>query len=162
MEGDSVLRRHLVKLLEGGQAYMTFDQAVADFPSEYMNVRPPNVSYTPWHLLEHIRITQWDILDFCRNPNYKYMEWPKDYWPASDEKADQAKWDETLRRFWADHAEMRKLTSDPSLDLYTPIPWGEGQTILREILLVTDHNAYHTGEFTILRQVMGTWPPGHK
>ncbi len=162
MSQDAALRQQLVRLLDWGDAHMTLDEAVADFPSEYMNVRPPNVPYTPWHLLEHIRIAQWDILDFCRNPNYQEMEWPKEYWPARDEKADQAKWDETLRQFQSDQEELKRLATDPSVDLYARIPHGQGQTILREILLVADHNAYHIGEFAILRQIMGSWPKGHQ
>ncbi len=162
MSQDAPMRQQLVRLLDWGDAHMTLDEAVADFPPEYMNARPPNVPYTPWHLLEHIRIAQWDILDFCRNPNYQEMEWPREYWPARDEKADQARWDETLRQFRSDREELQRLATDPSVDLYARIPHGQGQTILREILLVADHNAYHIGEFAILRQIMGSWPKGHQ
>lgn len=162
MDQDRALRDHLAGMLDWGSAHMTLEEAVADFPLEYMNVRPPNVSYTPWHLLEHIRIAQWDILDFCRNPDYKEMEWPKEYWPAEGESADEARWNETLREFRADLEELKHLAMDPNTDLYAPIPHGQGQTILRELQVVADHNAYHTGEFAILRQVTGSWPPGHR
>jgi hypothetical protein len=158
MDKDTVLRQHVLNLLRGGQASMTFEDAVADFPMDRMNDRPPNVPYTPWHLLEHLRITQWDILDFVRNPNYTEMKWPDAYWPAPDATADAAAWNETLRAFRADFAAVCALVADPATDLYATIPHGDGQTILREALLVADHNAYHTGEFAILRQVMGTWP----
>jgi hypothetical protein len=140
---------------------MTFDEAVANFPMERINDRAPNVPYSPWHLLEHMRIAQWDILDFVRNPNYAEMRWPDDYWPAPDATADAAAWNETLRAFRADFEAVCALVSDPATDLYATIPHGDGQTILREALLVADHNAYHTGEFAILRQVMGTWPADH-
>ncbi len=162
MNQEEILRDQLAQMLDWGSAHMTLEQAVADFPAEYMNVRPPNVPYTPWQLLEHIRIAQWDILDFCRNSNYQEMEWPKEYWPARDEKADQARWDETLRQFRSDREELKRLATDPSVDLYARIPHGQGQTILREILLVADHNAYHIGEFAVLRQIMGSWPKGHQ
>jgi hypothetical protein len=137
---------------------MPFEDAVKDFPAEFMNVRPPNVSYTPWHLLEHVRITQWDILDYIRNPNYVYIEWPRDYWPAEGEVADQARWNATLDAFYADLAALKRIVSDRSMDLYAPLHGRADHTILREILVVADHNAYHVGEFAILRQVMGSWP----
>lgn len=162
MNQDTQLRDQLAGLLDWEGAHMNLEQAVADFPPEAMNVRPPNVSYTPWQLLEHIRIAQWDILDFCRNPDYREMEWPREYWPPEGETADEARWNESLRGFRADLQDLKRLALDPEVDLYAPIPHGQGQTILRELLLVADHNAYHVGEFAILRQVMGTWPRGHK
>jgi hypothetical protein len=157
MKEEALLRNQLVSLLDWGDAHMRFEEAVRDFPREFMNARPPNVPYTPWHLLEHIRIAQWDILDFIRNPNYAEMEWPKEYWPDRNEQADQARWDATLEAFHSDREALKRLASDPATDLYAPIPHGQGQTILREILLVADHNAYHLGEFAILRQVMDSW-----
>jgi hypothetical protein len=158
MDKDAVLRQHVLNLLRGGQASMTFDEAVADFPMDRINDRAPNVPYTPWHLLEHMRIAQWDILDFSRNPDYTELKWPEEHWPAPDAKADGVAWNETLRAFHADFDAVCALVADPATDLYATIPHGTGQTILREALLVADHNAYHTGEFAILRQVMGTWP----
>ncbi len=155
---DAALRAHLCSLLLEGNAHMTLDDAVADFPAEHMNTRPPHVSYTPWHLLEHIRIAQWDILDFIRNPDYKELPWPEKYWPAPDALADKATWEETLAAIRSDRQELFALVNDPQVDLYQQIPHGTGQTILREILLVADHNAYHIGEFAILRQIMQSWP----
>ena len=158
MNADQIVRDHLLALLRGGSAYMTFDQAIANFPMDRINERPPNVPYTLYHVLEHMRITQWDILDYIRNPNYKEMEWPKDYWPAQDSTADESAWNETIRRFKADKSEIESIINDPQTDLYAPIPHGYGgHTILREVLVVADHNAYHTGEFAILRQVMNAW-----
>ena len=157
METDTALREQLLHLLRGGNAHMTFDEAVANFPMDAINWRPPNVPYTPWHLLEHLRRAQWDILDFIRNPNYREMQWPDDYWPAPDAQADTAAWEQTIATFHADLNAIEDLVNDPQTDLSATVPHGDGQTILREILLVADHNAYHIGEFAILRQVMGTW-----
>jgi hypothetical protein len=157
METGTALREQLLHLLRGGNAHMTFDEAVADFPMEAINRRPPNVPYTPWHLLEHLRLAQWDILDFIRNPRYQEMKWPDDYWPTPDAEADAAAWERTLAAFRADLNAVEAIASDPQTDLTATIPHGDGQTVLRELLLVADHNAYHIGEFAILRQVMGTW-----
>ena len=158
MNTDQIVRDHLLALLHGGSAYMTFDQAIINFPMDRINERPPNVPYTLYHVLEHMRITQWDILDYIRNPNYKEMEWPKDYWPAQDVTADQTAWEETIRQFKADKDEIESIVKAPKTDLYAPIPHGYGgHTLLREVLVVADHNAYHTGEFGILRQVMNAW-----
>jgi len=154
---DTALREQLLHLLRGGNAHLTFDDAVADFPMEAINRRPPNVPYTPWHLLEHLRITQWDILDFIRNAHYQAIKWPDNYWPAPDAEADAAAWEKTLAAFRADQTAIEVIASDLQTDLAATIPHGDGQTVLREILLVADHNAYHIGEFAILRQVMGTW-----
>ena len=157
-ESDSHLREQLRALLQGGQAHMTFDEAVADFPRASMNARAPHMSYTPWHLLEHLRIAQWDILEFIRNPQHVSPPWPEGFWPAADSQADEAAWEQTLASFRADLAALQQTAADPGVDLYAPLPHGSGQNILREILLVADHNAFHLGEFGILRQVMQTWP----
>ncbi|MBO0796508.1 MAG: DinB family protein [Ktedonobacteraceae bacterium] len=162
MDTDQVVREHLRNLLLGGNAHMTFDDAVADFPAEHFNTRPPQVTYTPWHILEHLRITQWDILEFIRNPHYVSPQWPEGYWPAPSARTDRHGWEQTLASFRADLQTLIQMVDDPETNLYQTLPHGEGQTILREILLVADHNAYHIGEFAILRQVMGTWPPGHE
>ena len=157
MGSDEVVRSHLEQLLSWGDAHMTLDQAVADFPAEYMNAFPPNVPYTPWHLLEHIRRAQRDILEFIRDPNYLSPPWPAGYWPAREEKADTAAWKRTIDLFHQDLRALKGMATDPKTDLYSPIPHGDGQTIFRELLLVADHTAYHVGEFAILRQVMGSW-----
>jgi hypothetical protein len=162
MNSDQSVRDELLFLLRGGHAHMPFEAAVADFPAAHFNTCPLNVSYTPWHLLEHLRITQADILEFIRNPKYVYLNWPDDYWPAVDAQADAAAWQATIAGFKADNQALQAIVADPAKDLYTPLAHGEGQNILREILVVADHNAYHIGELAILRQVMGTWPAGHK
>lgn len=162
METDTLVREHVLQLLRGGNAHMPFEDAVADFPMARINDVFPNGTYTPWHLLEHLRISQWDILDFIRNPNYQEMEWPKDYWPAPDSQATEAEWQRTIAQFQDDMRQLQQMVSDPQTDLYARIPHGTGQTILREMLLVADHNAYHIGEFAIMRQVMGTWGAEHQ
>ncbi len=161
MDADSILREQLLATLSGGHAYLPFDQTVADFPETAMNTCPPNVPYTPWHLLEHIRIAQNDILEFVRDPKYVSPEWPKGYWPAPDEKADRARWEKTLQGFRADMADLVAIVKDPATDFTAPIPHAPTYTILREILLVSSHNGFHLGEFAIFRQIMGTWPANH-
>lgn len=139
---------------------MTFDQAIADFPLNAINRRPPDVPYSPWHLLEHIRIAQWDILAFIVDPGHVSPRWPEGYWPAPDSRAEAEGWNETIDRFHADLRALQEVVEDPGTDLCAPLPHAPEYTVLREILLVADHNAYHIGEFAILRQVMGTWPAG--
>ena len=157
MDPDKVVRDQLLSFLRGGNAHLTFDQAVADFPPDHINVQPPNVSYTPWHLLEHIRIAQWDILEFIRDPEHVSPQWPEGYWPPSGEKADEKKWGKTITDFHADLQALQDMVQDPATDLYAPIAHAREYTVLREILLVADHNAYHIGEFAVFRQVMDTW-----
>ncbi len=157
MPSEDVVREQILALLNGGNAHMTFEEAIADFPVASINTVFPNSTYTPWHLLEHLRISQWDILDFIRNPNYQEMEWPKDYWPPQDQQATPADWERTIQSFQVDMRALQEIVKDPKTDLYARIPHGTGQTIFREMLLVADHNAYHIGEFAIMRQVMGTW-----
>ncbi len=157
-----MLRQQLAKLLDGVGAHMPFEEAVADFPAAAMNLRAPNVDYTPWHLVEHLRLTQADILDYVINPDYVEIDWPAGYWPDRDATATRAQFDETVRGFLADRATLRAMVLDPARDLFAVIPGSPGHTLLREIRIDADHNAYHIGEFAILRQVMGTWPPGHE
>lgn len=161
MENEA-LREQLLELLEGVGAHMPFDEAVADLPADAINLRPPNVPYTPWHLLEHLRISQWDILEYIRNPGYLSPEWPEGYWPARDALATPERFAETIASFRSDRAALRELVADPATDLFAVLPGTPGHTVLREIRLVADHNAYHVGEFAILRQVMGTWPAGRE
>lgn len=157
MENDQIIRKQLVKFLNDSLAHMTLNEAVTDFPLGKINEKFPNGTYTPWHLLEHIRLTQRDIVDFCQNPNYKEPQWPQDYWPKESALADPKQWKETINIIRNDLKTLTKITLDKKTNLYTPIPWGNGQTILREIILVIDHNSYHVGEFAIMRQVMNSW-----
>lgn len=154
-----ILREQLIELIDGHGAHLPFDAAVADFPDDAINRRPPNVPYTPWHLLEHIRIAQRDILDYIRDRAYLAPNWPEDYWPARDATATPEQFALTVEGFRSDAMALRELVADPATDLLATIPDTPGHTILREVRLVGDHNAYHLGEFAILRQVMGTWPP---
>jgi hypothetical protein len=141
---------------------MTFDEAVADFPTEAINLRPPNVEYTPWHIVEHLRLTQADILDYVVNRDYVEPSWPADYWPDRDATADREQFDASVEGFREDLAALRALIGDPERDLFAVIPGSPGHTLAREVRVDADHNAYHVGEFAVLRQVMGTWPPGHE
>ena len=154
---DKALGKHLVNLLKGGNAHMTFEEAIKNYPASKINDIFPNGEYSSWHLLEHIRRTQNDILNFIVNKNYKELNWPEDYWPEQNKKATQKDWDKTLELFQKDIKALEKIVLDPKMDLYSKIVWGDGQTILREILLVADHNTYHIGEFAIMRQVMNNW-----
>ncbi|HLF89973.1 MAG TPA: DinB family protein [Anaerolineales bacterium] len=158
MNTDQVVRNQLLYLLRGGGAHMNLDQAVADFPMQHINTFPPNVPYTPWQLLEHIRLAQWDIIEFVVNPSHVSPSWPEGYWPAQDAKAIEADWFNTIQTIRQGLKQLENLVADPKTDLYAELPHAPGYTILREVLLVADHNAYHIGEFAILRQVMGTWP----
>jgi hypothetical protein len=154
---EQPVREQVVSLLRGGQAHMPFAEAVKDFPKDGITIRPPHVDYTFWHLVEHIRITQHDILDFCLNPEYKELEWPKDYWPDKDAEATYEQWQESVKQFENDLQAMIELVQNPDTDLSAKIPHGGGQTYLREALLIADHTAYHTGELGILRQVCELW-----
>lgn len=158
---DRQLREQLLSLLRSENAHMSFDEAVADFPMDQINMRIPNGSYTPWHILEHLRLAQRDILLFMTDSGYKEPKWPDDYWPAKDANATPDEWERTIAGFRADLAEFERLVQDENFDLEATVPWGNGQTHLREFMLVADHNAYHVGEFGVLRQVMQTWPAGH-
>jgi hypothetical protein len=151
------LREHLVWLLDGGNAHTDVEAAVADLSPKFYGAKPPNVPYSPWRLLEHMRIAQWDILEFCRNSRHVSPAWPDGYWPAGDAPPDEAAWKHSLDQFRADLAAMRDLVNDPATDLLKPIPHGEGQTLLREALLVADHNAYHLGQFVVVRRALGAW-----
>lgn len=155
---DQALRQQLTAMLQVRQAHMGFDDAVKDFPLEHINTRPPNVSYTFWHLVDHLRFTQWDILDYIRNPGYQYTRWPEGYWPAPSAETDATGWHQSVNLFRQDLQALADIVNDPATDFHAQIPHGEpGHTILREVLVVASHNAYHIGELAILRQVMGLW-----
>jgi hypothetical protein len=157
-EDLEIVRWQLVELIDARGAHMPFDAAVADFPADGMNRVIPNGVYTPWHLLEHIRFAQADILEYIRNRSYLAPTWPDNYWPARDAKATADDFLATIESFRRDRAALRELIADPATDILATIPETPDHTILREIRVVGAHNAYHIGEFAILRQVMGTWP----
>jgi hypothetical protein len=158
MEYEDHIREQLVNLLTVRQAHFVFDDVVRAFPLAHINTRPPGVPYSFWHLVEHLRITQLDILDYIRDPGYQYKKWPEEYWPDPSTDTDQAGWERSINSFRADLNELVRIITDPGTDLYAQIPHGEaGHTILREILVVGSHNAYHIGEMGILRGGMGLW-----
>jgi hypothetical protein len=155
---ESLIRQELVNMLTLQQAHMQFEDAVKDFPVAHINTRPNGLDYSFWHLLEHIRLCQWDILDYCVNPNYEMLEWPAQYWPPKDADTDLAGWNKTIQDYCTDRDTLVKIIQNPECDLYRPIPHGwSGHTIFREILVVGSHNAYHIGEFGILRGMMKLW-----
>lgn len=158
MTPDRATRQQLAAALAWKEAHAGFDAAVAGIPPEARGTRPANLPYSAWQLLEHLRITQHDILDFCLNAGYEERAWPDDYWPASPEPPDSSAWDESLRLYREDRAALQRLATDADIDLTSKIPHGDGQTYLREILLVTDHAAYHVGELVVLRRLLGIWP----
>lgn len=155
---DRAFRDQLVRLLEGDDAHMRFEEAVADFPDAAINAFPPNVPYTPWHLIEHLRITQRDLLDYLVDPAYQEPPWPSGYWPARDAVATPARFAASVATFLADRDLLRDLVTDPANDLLGPMAHAPSHSIAREIRIAGDHCAYHVGEFAVLRQVMGTWP----
>lgn len=154
------LVEQLLALLTGGQAHATLEDAVKDFPEELRGKAPEGLPYSAWQLVEHLRIAQRDILDFCAPPEggYRHKEWPKEYWPATAEPPSRESWDETLAAIRADAKSFAALLNEPKVDLYKPFAWGEGQNLLREALLIADHNSYHTGELIVLRRLLGAWP----
>lgn len=158
---DHAIREQIARLLGWEDAHASFDSAVAGLPESARGRTPPGLPYSPWQLVEHLRITQRDILDFCRDPEYRELSWPDDYWPASSEPPSAAAWDESVGRFREDRAALQALARDAATDLRSRVPRGTGQTYLRELLLAADHAAYHVGELVVVRRLLGAWPgPG--
>jgi len=154
---DKALRDHLLELLQGGGAHAKFEDVVANLPAKIRGQKPSGLPHSPWMLLEHMRIAQWDILEFSRNSKHKSPEWPGGYWPKTDAPPSAAAWNESIKKFRADSKAMQDLVKNPKTDLFAPIPWGDGQTILREALLVADHNAYHLAQIVDARRLLGEW-----
>ncbi len=157
MKNDTTLREHLVRLLTQSHAHADFDAVVGGIPAGVRGKRPKGAEHSPWEILEHMRIAQWDILEFSRDPAHQSPDWPSGYWPASAAPPDEKAWDKSVRAFRRDRKAMCDLVADPAADLYAKIPHGDGQTILREALLVADHNAYHLGELVLVRRLLGAW-----
>jgi DinB superfamily len=157
MDQNTLLREHLLYLLRGGGAHLNFDAAVNGLPVALRGARPAGVPHSPWRVLEHMRIAQWDILEFSRNSRHVSPSFPDGYWPKTDAPPLADSWDRSVQLFRADLEAMCDLVADAATDLFTPIPHGEGQTILREALLVADHNAYHLGQLVIVRRALGAW-----
>jgi DinB family protein len=154
---DQTQRQHLLDLLKGGNAHVKFEEVVKDFPERLRGKKPEGQPHTAWRLLEHMRIAQWDILEFSRNSKHVSPEFPDGYWPEEDAPPSAASWEKSVKQFRADLKAMQDLVADPKTDLYARIAWGDGQTILREALLVADHNAYHLGELLMIRRLVGAW-----
>jgi uncharacterized damage-inducible protein DinB len=155
---DAFLREQLSKLLAWEEAHVGFDKAVDGIPEDLRGKRPPGTPHSPWELLEHLRITQYDILDFCRNPKYEEMEWPADYWPPTAAPPTSSAWDASIEQFRGDRKALQDLARDSRIDLAARIPHGTGQTYLRELMLVADHTAYHVGALIVVRRLLGIWP----
>jgi len=152
---DTALREHIRYLLKGGGAHIDFPAALKDFPPALINSHPGNLPYTPWQVLEHLRLAQWDILEFSRNSNHVSPDFPDGYWPSPTQEANERSWQASLDAFLADLAQMEQLVMDPATDLFARIPHGDGQTVLREALLVADHNAYHLGALMTMKKALG-------
>lgn len=154
---DQAVRQHLLDLLQGGNAHVKFEAVVKDFPERLRGKKPEGQPHTAWRLLEHMRIAQWDILEFSRNPQHASPKWPEGYWPKTEAPPSAAAWTKSVAGFQKDLKAMEALVSNPKTDLYAPLSWGDGQTVLREALLVADHNAYHLGQLVTLRRLLGAW-----
>jgi DinB superfamily len=152
------LRQHLLYLLQGGGAHAKFDEVITGIPLKLRGRKPAGLPHTLWMLLEHMRIAQWDILEFSRNPKHVSPQWPEGYWPRTEAPPSPAAWNASIKKFRHDLKAMQDLVKDPKTDLFARIPWGDGQTILREALLVADHNAYHLGQMLDARRLLGAWP----
>jgi len=152
---NASLRKHLIELLGGGSAHVNPPQVFAGWPEEARGRKPAGAAHSPWEVLEHIRIAQCDILDFSRGGGYEELNWPADYWPESSAPPSASAWDDAVAAVKTDLAALKAFVEDPKSDLFTPFPWGDGQTLLREALLVADHNAYHLGEMMVLKRLLG-------
>jgi hypothetical protein len=151
------LREHVIYLLNGGGAHARFEEVVKDMPEKFRGVKPEGLPHSAWMLLDHLRLAQWDILEFSRNSKHTSPDWPKGYWPKTEAPPSAAAWNKSVQQFRKGLKSMQDLVANPKTDLYARIPWGDGQTILREALLVADHNAYHLGQLVDVRRLLGAW-----
>jgi hypothetical protein len=151
------LREHLVELLTGGHAHAKFEDAIKGLPPKLRGTKPANFPHSPWMILEHLRLAQLDILEFSRTEKHKSPKWPEGYWPKTEAPATNDAWTKSVKQFESDLNAMKDLVKNPKTDLFAKIPWGEGQTILREALLVADHNAYHVAQLVDVRRLLGAW-----
>jgi hypothetical protein len=158
LDSDRSLRQHLVDLLKGGNAHANFDDVISGIPHGLRGQKPQGFPHSPWMLLEHLRVAQGDILGFSRNKNHVSPDWPGGYWPRTEAPPSSAAWTASVKHFRKDLKAMQDLIANPKTDLHARIPWGEGQTILREALLLADHNAYHQAQVVDVRRLLGAWP----
>jgi hypothetical protein len=154
---EQSLRQHLLDLLGGGGAHAKFEDVVRNLPAKLRGAKPAKFPHSPWMLLEHLRLAQWDILEFSRNAKHVSPDWPGGYWPKTEAPPNAAAWNKSVQQFRRDLRAMQNLVANRKTDLFARIPWGDGQTILREALLVADHNAYHLGQFVDSRRLLGSW-----
>jgi hypothetical protein len=154
---DDALRAHVLRILDWQDAHVGFDAVIEGIPPELRGTQTRGLPYSPWQLLEHMRIAQHDILDFCRNAAYVEMKWPDDYWPKSPAPPSAAAWEQSVAAFRRDRQTLKQLVADPNMDLFAKIPHGTGQTYLREALLIADHNAYHLGQLVTVRRLLDMW-----
>ena len=152
---DRALRQHLLYLLRESGAHTNFDPVVGDWPAQLTGAKVANFSHTAWMLLEHMRLAQWDILEFSRNERHVSPAWPEGYWPSSEAPPSEQAWKASIAAFKKDLRALEKMVADPKVDLFAKLPWGDGQTVLREAMLVADHNAYHLGQLVMLRKSIG-------
>ena len=155
---DTVLREQLVDALRGGHAHATYEDVVANLPAELRGRRPNGAPYSPWMILEHIRIAFWDILEFSRNPSHVSPEFPSEYWPTDPAPPDSNAWTDSMARYAGDREAFERLVRDPASDLFTPFAHGTGQNLVREVLVAATHTSYHLGELVVLRRLLGAWP----
>jgi hypothetical protein len=155
---EKVLRDYLRRILSWGEAHVDWKKAVGNLPAKCQGKRPKGAEHSAWELLEHMRLATWDILEFCRDPKHVSPKWPEGYWPKKPSPPNAAAWGKSVKSLERDLDAMGKLVADPETDLLAPIPGGSGQTILREALLIADHNAYHLGQIVLVRRLLGCWP----
>ena len=158
MDHDKLLRQQLAKMIDWNEAHADLSTTLDGLPAKLRGQIPDGLPHSAWQLLEHIRIALWDILEFSRDPKHKSLKWPEDYWPKSVAPPSDKAWDESVKTILNTQEELRKLVKDPSRDLFKPLPHGDGQTLLREVLLAADHGAYHLGQLVLVRRALGAWP----
>lgn len=157
MDDERELRANLAKLLDWRDAHANFDAAVAKMPPALRGKKPRGLPYSSWQLLEHLRLAQRDILDFCVASKYEEKNWPDDYWPSKPTPPNSKAWAKSVAAFKADRQALIELVNDSRIDLLATVPHGDGQSYLREMLLVADHNAYHIGQLIYVRRLLGAW-----
>jgi hypothetical protein len=156
-DSQATLRQHLLELLSGGHAHAKFEDAVKGLTPQLRGTRPAGFPHSAWMILEHLRLAQWDILEFSRNRKHRSPKWPEGYWPESEVPPNAEAWAQSVEQFESDRAAMQELVNHPETDLFAKIPWGDGQTMLREALLLADHNSYHVGQLVDVRRLLGAW-----
>jgi len=157
MDNQKDVREHVIDLLERGNAHIGIDGAIKGLSKENRGIKPDHLPYSIWQLVEHLRIAQYDIVEFSRNPEYQSPQWPDGYWPKELAPKNDEAWEKCINQIHKDHQDMIDMVSDSNIDLYQPFPHGNGQTLLREAMLIADHNAYHVGQIVVLRRMLGDW-----